>query len=140
MEDSYIKSGKVKFTYKFYPVVDQGRIGESNWAAQAAECANLQGKFWDYHDKLFSVWTGENVGTFTKAKLKQYAADLQLNATDFNQCLDGDKTASVVQADMAEANRQGVQGTPTYFLNGRLMQLRTLQFDEFSRTFDSLLK
>ena len=72
--------------------------------------------------------------------MKQYAADLQLNATDFNQCLDGDKTASVVQADMAEANRQGVQGTPTYFLNGRLMQLRTLQYDEFARTFDSLLK
>jgi protein-disulfide isomerase len=41
---------------------------------------------------------------------------------------------------MAEAQRQGVQGTPTYFLNGRLMQLRTLQYDEFARTFDSLLK
>ncbi len=65
---------------------------------------------------------------------------MQLNTADFNQCLDSDKTASVVQGDMAEGSRQGVQGTPTFFSNGRLMQLRTLQYDEFARTFDSLLK
>jgi protein-disulfide isomerase len=120
--------------------VDQGRIGESTWAAQAAECANQQGKFWEYHDKLFQVWAGENVGTYSKPKLKQYAADVKLDAGVFNQCLDSDKTLSVVQADLAEGTRMGVHQTPTFFLNGRSLQLTSLDYGWFSRTFDSSLK
>lgn len=135
-----MKTGKVKFTYKYFPVVDRGRIGESNWAAYAAECAKEQGKFWEYHDKLFSVWSGENVGAYTKPKLKQYAVDLKLETAAFNQCLDTDKYASVIQSDIAEATRLGVQGTPTFFVNNRLLQVRSLDFGEFARTFDLLLK
>lgn len=130
----------MKFTYKYFPVVDQGRIGESNWSAQAAECANQQGKFWQYHDKLFVVWAGENVGTYTRPKLKQYAADIGLDTNTFNQCLDSDRTASIVQADIAEATRMGVQGTPTFFVNGRLLQIQSLDVGQFTRAFDSLLK
>jgi protein-disulfide isomerase len=121
-------------------VVDQGRIGESHWAAQAAECANQQGKFWEYHDKLFQLWTGENVGTFAKAKLKQYASDIVPDTAIFNQCLDSDKTASVIDADVAEATRLGVQGTPTFFVNNRLLNVSTIDYGQFSRTFDSLMK
>ncbi len=121
-------------------MVDQERIGESTWAAQAAECANQQGKFWEYHDKLFQVWSGENVGTYTKAKLKQYAADIRLDAGTFNACLDGDKTLAVVQADTAEATRMGVHQTPTFFVNGGSLSLQSLDYGYFSRTFDSLLK
>src|SRR5512142_1518159 len=90
IEENYIKSGKINLTYKYYPVVDQGRVGESTWAAQAAECANQQGRFWEYHSRLFQVWAGENAGTFTKPKLKQHAADLKLDTGSFNQCLDTD--------------------------------------------------
>jgi protein-disulfide isomerase len=136
IEENYIKTGKVNLTYKYYPVVDQGRIGESTWAAQAAECANQQGKFWEYHDHLFQIWSGENVGTYTKPKLKQYAADLGLDTASFGQCLDTDKTLSAVQADVAEAVRQSVNQTPTFFLNGRMLPL-SLDYDWFSRTFDS---
>ncbi len=128
------------YSYKYFPVVDQGRIGESTWAAQAAECANQQGRFWEYHNKLFQVWSGENVGTYVKPKLKQYAADLRLDTTAFNQCLDSDNTLSVVQADLAEGTRQGVHQTPTFFLNNRPLQLTTLDYSWFSRTFDSSLK
>ena len=119
-------------------MVDQGRVGESTWAAQAAECANQQGKFWEYHDRLFQLWSGENVGIFTKPKLKQYAADLKLDASTFNQCLDADKTLSVVQADMAEASRQGVYQTPTFLVNGQMLKLQSMDYGFFSRTFDSL--
>lgn len=115
-------------------------IGESTWSAEAAECANQQNKFWEYHDKLFAVWTGENVGTFTKAKLKQYAADLQLNTGTFNTCLDGDQTLSIVQADIAEATRMGINSTPSFFVNGRFLQLRSLDIGEFTRAIDSLSK
>ncbi len=122
-------------------MIDQGKIGESHWAAEAAECANLQGKFWEMHDKLFSVWRGENVGTYTKANLKQYAADLGLDTGKFNQCLDSDQTMSTVQADIGEATRLGVQGTPTFFVNGRqLTNVDPTDYSAFARTFDSLLK
>lgn len=106
----------------------------------AAECANQQGKFWEYHDKLFAVWSGENVGTYAKAKLKEYAAGIVPDTATFNQCVDGDKTMSVVQADIAEATRMGVQGTPTFFVNNRLLNINSLEYGSFSRTFDSLLK
>ncbi len=121
-------------------MVDQGKIGESHWAAEAAECANQQNKFWEYHDKLFQVWTGENVGTFTKPNLKKYAADLGLDATKFNPCIDNDQTASIVQKDENEATSLGLPGTPSFLINGRLFRNQTLDFSEFARTFDSLLK
>ena len=133
----------MKFTYRYYPVVDisaQRGINESHWAAYAAECANLQGKFWDYHDKLFSQWRGEFVGTFTKDKLKGYAAGLGLDTAKFNTCLDTEQTKSVIDADKADANRLGISGTPTFVLNGRLLQIRSLDVSEFSRSFDLFLK
>ena len=121
-------------------MVDQGTIGESHWAAEAAECANQQGKFWEYHDKLFAVWTGENVGTFTKTKLKQYAAELGLDAAKFNPCIDNDQTMSIVQKDENEAASLGLPGTPSFLINGKYYQNQTLNFSEFAQTFDALLK
>jgi protein-disulfide isomerase len=113
---------------------------ESHWAAYAAECANEQGKFWEYHDKLFVEWRGEFVGTYTKDKLKKYAADLGLDTSQFNQCVDTEKTKPVIDADIADANRLGIQGTPTFLVNGRALQIRSLDVGEFTRTFDLLLK
>ncbi len=133
----------MKLTYKYYPVVDIATSrgeGESHWSAYAAECANQQGKFWEYHDKLFSVWAGENVGTFTKDKLKGYAVGIVPDTATFNTCLDQNKTASVIDADQAEATRMGVQGTPTFFLNSRLLQVNPTDYGAFQRTFDSIAK
>ena len=121
-------------------MVDQGNVGESHWAAYAAECANKQGKFWVYHDKLFSVWTGENVGTFTKPNLKKYAADVGLDTAAFNTCVDNNETVSIVDDEYNQASAMGIQGTPTFLVNGRSLQVRTLDYSEFSRTFDALLK
>jgi protein-disulfide isomerase len=141
IEDQYVKTNKISFTYKYFPVADsQSPTKESHWAAEAAECANQQSKFWEYHDKLFAVWTGENVGTFTKPNLKKYAADLGLDATKFNSCIDNDQTASIVQADENEAQSLNLPGTPSFLINGSVFQSQTLNFSEFSRTFDSLLK
>jgi protein-disulfide isomerase len=140
IETQYITTNKISFTYKYFPVVDQGRTSESHWAAEAAECANQQGKFWEYHDKLFSVWVGENVGTFAKPNLKKYAADLGLDAAKFNPCIDNDLTASIVQADEAQAQSLGLPGTPSFLINGKFFRNQTIGLDEFARTFESLLK
>lgn len=126
-------------------MVDQGRVGESTWAAEAAECANRQGKFWEYHDMLFNQWRGENVGTFTKPNLEKYASDLKLDTAAFNQCLESDATKSVVDGTTNDAARLGVNATPSFFLskaNGQLQSLqpRTLDFSQFSGPIDSLLR
>ena len=132
-------TGKVKFVYKYYPILDRGTVGESHWAAQGAECANEQGRFWDYHDKLFVKWLGENVGMYQKDQLKKYASALKLNTAQFNNCLDTDKYASVVQADIDEGTKLSVRGTPTFYANGKPLQIRSLDFEEFKRLIDPLV-
>ena len=85
-------------------------------AAEATECADDQGKFWEYHDMLFA-----NQSAIDVASLKSYAAQLGLDTATFDQCLDaGEKTAEV-QKDQQDGTSYGVQGTPAFFINGRLV-------------------
>jgi protein-disulfide isomerase len=116
------------------------RVNESHWVAYAAECANEQGKFWEYHDKLFNEWRGEYVGTFTKPNLKKYAADLNLDTAKFNQCLDTERTKPIIDKDVAEARQLGITGTPTFIINGRQLNIGADDYAGFARTFDALLK
>jgi protein-disulfide isomerase len=111
----YVDTGKVAFVYKHSAFLGQ----ESIWAAQAAECAADQGKFWQFHDLLFARQNGENQGTFTKDKLIGFAQDLQLDMTQFEPCLNNDQTLDRVQADTQEGQQAGVRGTPTFFINGQ---------------------
>jgi protein-disulfide isomerase len=115
-------------------------VNESHWAAYAAECANEQGKFWEYHDKLYAEWRGEYVGTYTKANLKKYAADLNLDSARFNQCLDTERTKPLVDKDIAEARQLGINGTPTFIINGRQLNIGAGDYAGFARTLDALLK
>ncbi len=112
---SYIDSGKVNLVYKHSAFLGQ----ESVWAAQAAECAADQGKFWEYHDLLFDKQNGENVGTFTKEKLIAYAKELGLDSSKFDPCLQKDETLQRVISDTQEGRAVGVTGTPTFFINGK---------------------
>ncbi len=92
---------------------------ESELAAQAAECANDQGRFWDYHDVLFANQEGENRGAFLSENLKRFAEALALDGTAFDSCLDSGKYASKVTDDTDEARQQGVNATPTILVNGK---------------------
>lgn len=112
---SYIESGKVNLVYKHSAFLGQ----ESVWAAQAAECAADQGKFWEYHDLLFDKQNGENVGTFTKENLVSYAKEAGLDVVKFEPCLKNDETLQRVVADTNEGRQVGVSGTPTFFINGK---------------------
>jgi|YNPBryantNP2012_1023418.scaffolds.fasta_scaffold06296_3 protein-disulfide isomerase len=137
IDEAYVKTGKVKITYKYFLVVDPN--GESLWSANAAECANEQGRFWDYHDKIVAESPGGR-NSLTRANLKKYAADLRLDTARFDACFDSNKYNAMVQADVNEAQRLGLPGTPSFILNGRRMNLTSLEYSEFARTFDVLLK
>jgi len=81
---------------------------ESQWAAEASECAADQDAFWAYHDKLFASQAGENQGAFNKDKLKGFAVELGLEPKAFNDCLDTGKYTQLVQSQSAAAAQLGV--------------------------------
>lgn len=111
----YVKTGKVAFYWRDYAFLGQ----ESTWAAEAARCANDQGKFWEYHDYLYNHQGQENSGAFNKDKLEGFAADLGLDTASFNSCLESDKYSKEVAADQADGQKASVSGTPTVFVDGQ---------------------
>ena len=109
----YEATGDVRFEYKHFIISPPDTAN----AANAAECAADQGRFWDYHDLLFSQ-QGVSRSPFARDSLKQYAAQLGLTQQEFTQCIDGDTHLDKVYRDSAEGRDAGVQGTPTFFING----------------------
>ena len=99
------------FQYREFPIVDLHPIADK--AAEAAECANEQGKFWEYHDKLY-----QNQNTLDDNSFDQFAAALNLNVPLFHQCYASVKYSDVIQKDMRDGFAAGVRGTPTFFING----------------------
>ncbi len=111
IQERYIDSGKVKVIYRDFPLDAHPHAQK---AAEAAECADEQGKFWEYHDLLF-----QNQQALSVADLKSYARQLGLNPARFDECLDSGKYAEEVKRDRADGISLGVSGTPTFFINGK---------------------
>lgn len=112
LKTDYIDSGKVKFVYRDFPLPFHQN---AEIAAEAANCAGEQGKYWEMHEQLFAKGSGDGTG-LDAASLKSYAAGLGLNAANFATCLDGSKYASEIQKDTADGTTAGVSGTPTFFI------------------------
>lgn len=102
---------EVVFYYRNFPLESHENSFE---AALAGYCANEQDKFWQYHDLLF-----ESQDKLDKDSLKNYASELELNIESFNLCLDEEKYKNEVERDINDAEKAGVTGTPTFFINGR---------------------
>ena len=134
-----MQAGNVRFEYHHFIVVDGNAGGqESRRAAEASECAKQQGKFWQYHDYLFSHQNGEGKGAFSDDNLKAFAVTLQLDATTFNTCLDTKATAKAVQQDEALARSVGANQTPTVLVNSKLVQ-DPLNLTELQQLIDAAL-
>jgi len=114
LKDTYVKNGQVRFAYQHFVLLG----AHSFAAAQAAECARGQKKFWPYHDKLFESQGGL---AFTDAKLKRYAEQLGLHMGAFAQCLDSRKYQQKIEEETKLGFELGARGTPTFFLNGRIL-------------------
>ena len=102
---------QVKFIYRDFPMTDLHPVAQK--AAEAGECANAQGKFWEYHDKLF-----QNQSDITEERLLVFAAEVNLDTIAFQQCLEEGLYADEVLEDYQDGIDAGVRGTPTFFLNG----------------------
>jgi protein-disulfide isomerase len=132
--NNYVKTGKIKLSYKNFAFLGD----ESRWAAQAAECAADQNRFWDFHELLFTRQQGENVGAFTKDNLILLAKEIKLDGNAFATCLNGDKTLDRVQADTSEGNKIGVRGTPSFLVNGKLL-VGAQPYEAFKAAIDQAL-
>ncbi len=135
IDEEYIQSGKVRFGYFNFAFLGQ----ESNWSAEAAECASDQNKFWEYHDMLYSSQSGENQGAFNKDNLKKFAEDLGLDTSAFNDCFDSGKYTQLIQEESSTASSIGVRSTPTFLINGQPL-VGAQPFEVFQQTIDPLLK
>lgn len=116
-----VAAGKARYVFHNYPFIDDrlGRGGESDQAANAAMCANEQGKFWEMHSTLFANWNGENQGGFSNRRLQAMAEAIGLDMNAFNTCFNANKYQADIQADLDKGQELGVSGTPTVYVNGK---------------------
>jgi protein-disulfide isomerase len=135
IEQQYVESGKVQVGYFHFPFLGQ----ESLDAAQAAECAGEQGKFWEFHNSLFSNQNGENQGAYSKDNLKALAAKMGLDTEAFNSCLDVGKYTDIIAQQVQLARQLGVQSTPSFLINGTPI-VGAQPFENFKEVIDPMLK
>jgi protein-disulfide isomerase len=104
---------KVAFVFKDFPLPMHPNAYK---AAEATRCARVQGRFWEFHELLFTK--GKKIDV---AQLKAHARTLGLDGARFDQCLDSNEQAAAVRADLTQAQRLGLTGTPAFFINGHFL-------------------
>ncbi len=142
---NYVETGKVYYTFHFYPFIDGSNTsGESHQAANAAMCALEQGRFWGYQKILFTNWAGENAGSFSDARLVAMATSIGLDMTAFNKCFQANTYADQIKQDFLAGQEKGIHATPAIFINGQAAESSAganyiPSFEDLSRIIDGLL-
>jgi len=143
LEKTYIDTGIVKLVYRDLPL--DSLHPNARPAAIAAECADEQGKFWDYHDVLFlkqAEW-GPQSSVAVSETFQTYASDLGLESASFESCLGSSEIADEVNRDYFDATTYGASGTPTFFVgnekDGFVKMVGAQPFNAFKATIDRLL-
>jgi len=138
VEEIYIKTGKAKLVYRDFPLPFHPMAQKS---AEAAECADDQGKFWEMHDKIFVEQSKQGSGTiqYSLDDVKRWAGEIGLNANQFNECVDSGKYSEEVKKDLADGNAAGVSGTPSFFINGKIL-VGAQPFSAFEQVIEAELK
>ncbi|MBP7147404.1 MAG: thioredoxin domain-containing protein [Acidobacteria bacterium] len=119
--------GKLRFVFRDYPLPSHQQAPK---ASEAALCAEQQGKFWEMHDRLF-----EQQGRLALADLKEHARAIGLDGQKFDQCLDSGAMADAVNKHAEAGKQAGVNATPAFFINGRVLS-GAQPYEEFKRAID----
>ena len=123
IDTSYIETGKVKFIYHDFPLPMHPNAIP---AAQAARAAGAQGKFWAMHDLLYARQTEWAEDKDVTKRLKSYAAELGLDQQAFDKALDDKTYAAVIDAAVTDGTKQGINATPTYQVDGKVVDTNGL--------------
>jgi len=130
LKKDYIDTGRVSFVYRDFPLSFHQNAQK---ASESAECADEQGKFWEMHNAIF-----ENQDNIAVSDLKKYAKDLGLDTNKFNDCMDLGRMEKEVKKDFADGSAAGVTGTPTFFINGKML-VGAQPYSAFKQIIDPLL-
>jgi len=122
--------GRVRWVFRHFPLESIHPYARK--AAEAAECAGEQGKFWEYIDQAY-----ENQQSLNESYISKIAGDIGLDAKKFDGCLSEDKYADKVSKDLREGQAAGVRGTPASFINGQLVS-GAQPYEEVKKVIDSL--
>ena len=114
LEAEYVRPGKVRLVYRHLAILGTQSVA----AAQAADCAGEQGKFWEYHDRLFA---SKGPLALTNGSLKAYAGEIGLDTQVFDRCLDSGKYLQKVKEETAIGLALGARATPVFFINGMML-------------------
>ena len=109
IDQEYIKTGKIKYVFNNMPLEEIHP--RALQAAQAAECAGEQGKFWELHDRMFA-----NQNALSPADLTSQAKAIGLDMSKFSQCLESGRTSAAVRAGLEQAASMGIEGTPAFVI------------------------
>ena len=139
--DEYVMTGKVNVIFKDYTIIGQDSVG----AAHAAHCASEQGKFWEYHDILFTNWSGENNGWASNENVLRFANEIGLNMDEFIECNLDKRYEQKIAASNGDAQKLGITGTPAFYvISSNSQQVQTLSgaqpYEVFERVFNSMLE
>lgn len=115
--ERYVESGRLKIEWRDFPYLGQ----ESANAALAARAAHEQDKFWEYHDALYRDQVSLNSGAFSDENLVAFAEEAGLDVEQFESDLTSGKYERAVSQDLQEGQRLGISGTPTFFINDRML-------------------
>ena len=122
---------KVKVVHRDFPIDSIHPLARR--AAEGARCANEQGQFWKYHDKLYASELNPDPN-----QLSAFAQEVGLDVTAFDRCLANGKYKTAVQKDLEQGQQLGITGTPAFFINGRLI-VGAQPFETFARIIDEEL-
>ena len=137
---NYVDTGKVKIIFKDYNIIGEDSVK----ASQGAHCANDQGLFWEYHDILYSNWTGENNGWASSENLAIFAQQIGLNMNKWSECMNKGSHSQIILKSNDDARTLQLTGTPAFFIinsEGEVSKLFGAQpFEVFKRIFDEQLE
>ena len=137
---NYVNTGKVKIIFKDYNIIGEDSVK----ASQGAHCANDQGLFWEYHDILYSNWTGENNGWASSENLAIFAQQIGLNMNKWSECMNKGSHSQIILKSNDDARTLQLTGTPAFFIinsEGEVSKLFGAQpFEVFKKIFDEQLE
>jgi protein-disulfide isomerase len=119
LKKDYIDTGKVNFVFRDFPLI--GKHLQALKAAETANCALDQEKYWEMHELIFTKIQDWSANEKASDLFKTYASDLGLDTVKFNDCLDTDKYVEEIAKDINDGKEYGVRGTPYFYVNGRLI-------------------
>jgi len=136
----YIETGKVRMIFKDFNIIGPDSIN----ASHGAHCASDQELFWEYHDILYSNWTGENNGWASSENLGKFAEEIGLNMDEWTECMASANYSQIILASNEDAKSLGLTGTPAFFIigpDGKTTRVFGAQpFEVFENIFEAELK